>query len=179
MNRKIPITEEEQAKLGEKERKSWQDLWRLNPRPCAYFLSLLLRAESTSSTGFQQALRPGRGSRRRRFTSWNRGRRTSDCLQLFFPPVQIDVENRLRKYKKISSKQTRLRFVTLFFNRVQALQPEKFGLKINTHQLTCFVWFSLSKILYWNNHSFVCCSKNDICFVLLLRGLSICFSNTS
>lgn len=70
--------------LEKKERKSWQDLWRLNPRPCAYFLSLLLRAESTSSTGFQQALRPGRGSRRRRFTSWNRGRRTSDCLQL--PP---------------------------------------------------------------------------------------------
>lgn len=68
------------------ERKSWQDLWRLNPRPCAYFLSLPLRAESTSSTGFQQALRPGRGSRRRRFTSWNRGRRTSDCLQLFFFP---------------------------------------------------------------------------------------------
>lgn len=156
MNRKIPITEEEQAKLGGKkeERKSWQDLWRLNPRPCAYFLSLPLRAESTSSTGFQQALRPGRGSRRRRFTSWNIEADAHQIVYNFFfpPPVQIDEENRLRKFKKIRSKQTRLRFVTLFFDRVQAPQPEKFGLKINTQQLTCFVWFSLSKILYWNNH---------------------------
>lgn len=55
------------------------------------------------------------------------------------PPILIDAENRLRKFKKIRSKQTRLSFVTLFFNRVQALQPEKFGLKINTHQLTRFV----------------------------------------
>lgn len=167
MSRKNPNYRGGASKAWKKkeERKSWQDLWRLNPRPCAYFLSLPLRAESTSSTGFQQALRPGRGSRRRRFTSWNRGRRTSDCLQLFFffPPFQIDEENQLRKFKKIPSKQTRLRFVTLFFDRVQAPQPEKFGLKINTQQLTRFVWFALSKILSWNNHSFVCCSKNDVC----------------
>lgn len=65
----------------------------------------------------------------------------ADAHQIVYnsPPVQIDAENRLRKFKKIRSKQTRLSFVTLFFNRVRALQPEKFGLKINTHQLTRFV----------------------------------------
>lgn len=56
--KKITITTDGEQSLKEE---IMTRLMEIKSGPCAYFLSLLLRAESTSSTGFQQALRPGEG----------------------------------------------------------------------------------------------------------------------